>query len=150
MTNVHRRRLGLRMGDPEMPTLMPPTPLFPPRSPCPAAHLNCSHPSAASDREKEAIGSDDLVSGLEGSPQKTCECALRSRRHSGRRGRRVARVGPTCGARGAGGLALRPPSPNPAEPTRAAGLRPATPQEGGRGELPAPETEPHALAGPGA
>lgn len=51
---------------------------------------------------------------------------LSSRPHSGRRGQRVARVGPTCGARGAGWLAGRAPSPTPAEPTRAAGPRLAT------------------------
>lgn len=43
--------------------------------------------------------------GLEGSPQKTCERARSARPHSRRRGRRVARVGPTHGASGAGWLA---------------------------------------------
>lgn len=96
------------------------------------------------------MGSDGLVSGLEGSPQKTCERARSSRPHSRRRGRRVARVGPTRGARGAGWLAGAAPSlPDSRRAHARRGPVSGDPRERGRGEPRAPRMKPHASAGPG-
>lgn len=123
-----------------MPTSTPPTPLFPPRSLCPETHQNCSHLSAARAREKEAIGSDGLVFGLDGgSQQKPCERARSARPHSRRRGTEGRSRGPD--PRREGGLAGAAPSlPDSHGAHARRGPVSGDPRERGRGEPPAPRT----------